>query len=166
MVDPIHEVVRLARRYGVRVHVDAVYGGFFTLLTGREDAAGLPAEPWRAIADCDSVVVDPHKHGLQPYGCGAVLFADPAVARHYRHDSPYTYYTPAARHPGEISLECSRPGASAAAQWLTFQVLPPSPTGLGSIPAACRRAALDWADRIERSAHLRLYQRPDLDIVT
>ena len=22
------------------------------------------------------MVVDPHKHGLQPYGCGAVLFAD------------------------------------------------------------------------------------------
>ena len=34
----------------------------------------------RAIAEADSVVIDPHKHGLQPYGCGAVLFADPAVA--------------------------------------------------------------------------------------
>jgi glutamate/tyrosine decarboxylase-like PLP-dependent enzyme len=29
------------------------------------------------------VVVDPHKHGLQPYGCGAVLVRDPGVAGHY-----------------------------------------------------------------------------------
>ena len=67
----------IARQHGVRVHVDAAYGGFFTLLAGLEDRAGLDAAPWRAIAECDSVVVDPHKHGLQPYGCGAVLFARP-----------------------------------------------------------------------------------------
>ena len=44
---------------------------------------GVAAAPWRAIAEADSVVVDPHKHGLQPYGCGAVLFRDPAVGRFY-----------------------------------------------------------------------------------
>src|SRR6185436_2957634 len=71
--------------------------------------------PWRAIAECDSVVVDPHKHGLQPYGCGAVLFADPGVGRLYSHDSPYTYFTSDELHLGEISLECSRAGAAAAA---------------------------------------------------
>ena len=64
--------------HGVRVHVDAAYGGFFTLLAGTDGPAGLDPAPWRAIAACDSVVVDPHKHGLQPYGCGAVLFRDPA----------------------------------------------------------------------------------------
>src|SRR5580700_11111204 len=73
-VDPVHEVLAIARAHGVRVHVDAAYGGFFTLLTGR-DGLGIDAAPWQAIAQCDSMVVDPHKHGLQPYGCGAVLFA-------------------------------------------------------------------------------------------
>ena len=57
------------------------------------------------------MVIDPHKHGLQPYGCGAVLFRDPAVARHFLHDSPYTYFTSDELHLGEISLECSRAGA-------------------------------------------------------
>ena len=66
--------------------------------------------PFRAIADADSVVVDPHKHGLQPYGCGAVLFRDPGVGRLYKHDSPYTYFTSGDLHLGEISLECSRAG--------------------------------------------------------
>jgi glutamate/tyrosine decarboxylase-like PLP-dependent enzyme len=165
-VDPVHTALALRDRYGVRLHVDAAYGGFFALLAGADGPEGLPAEPWRAIAQCDSVVVDPHKHGLQPYGCGAVLFRDPEVGRFYLHDSPYTYFTSAELHLGEISLECSRAGASAAALWLTFQLLPPTPDGLGRVLAAGRRAALRWADLISASDVLDLYQQPELDIVS
>ena len=164
-VDPVHEVLAIARAHGVRVHVDAAYGGFFTLLAGRGDL-GIAAAPWQAIAQCDSVVVDPHKHGLQPYGCGAVLFADPDVGRFYLHDSPYTYFTSDELHLGEISLECSRAGAAAAALWLTFQLLPPTPDGLGRVLAAGRRAALDWARLLSDSDLLELYQQPELDIVS
>ena len=164
-IDPVHEVLAVARRHGVRVHVDAAYGGFFTLLAGLADRAGLDEAPWRAISGCDSVVVDPHKHGLQPYGCGAVLFADPEVGRFYLHDSPYTYFTSGDLHLGEISLECSRAGASAAALWLTLRLLPLTPDGLGQVLAAGRRAALDWAALISQSGRLELYQQPELDIV-
>jgi glutamate/tyrosine decarboxylase-like PLP-dependent enzyme len=175
-IDPIHEALAPCRRHGARIHVDAAYGGFFTILAGQQPTAegareqsaegGLPAAPWRAIAECDSVVVDPHKHGLQPYGCGAVLFRDPGVARFYLHDSPYTYFTSADLHLGEISLECSRAGAAAAALWLTFRLLPPTPDGLGQVLAAGRRAALAWSALIEKSAVLELYQQPELDIVS
>ncbi|MDW8804915.1 aminotransferase class I/II-fold pyridoxal phosphate-dependent enzyme [Streptomyces scabiei] len=164
-VDPIDTALALRERHGVRLHVDAAYGGFFTLLAGADGPEGLPAEPWRAIAQCDSVVIDPHKHGLQPYGCGAVLFRDPEVGRFYLHDSPYTYFTSRELHLGEISLECSRAGASAAALWLTFRLLPPTPDGLGRVLAAGRRAALRWADLVTASEVLELYQQPELDIV-
>ena len=110
-------------------------------------------------------MVDPHKHGLQPYGCGAVLFSDPEVGRFYLHDSPYTYFTSDELHLGEISLECSRAGASAAALWLTLQLLPLTADGLGQVLAACRRAALGWAALIGESGPLELYQPPELDIV-
>ena len=165
-VEPVDQVLEIARRYGARVHVDAAYGGFFTLLAGSDAPEGLAPAPWRAIADCDSVVVDPHKHVLQPYGCGAVLFRDPSVDRFYRHDSPYTYFTSEELHLGEISLECSRAGAAAAALWLTFQLLPPTATGLGAVLAAGRRAALRWSTLIEDSEHLELFARPELDIVS
>ncbi|MES5817618.1 aminotransferase class V-fold PLP-dependent enzyme [Streptomyces sp. RG80] len=165
-IDPVHLALPLARKYGARVHVDAAYGGFFTLLAGADGPEGLPPEPWRAIARCDSIVIDPHKHGLQPYGCGAVLFRDPEVGRFYLHDSPYTYFTSTDLHLGEISLECSRAGAAAAALWLTFQLLPPTPDGLGQVLAAGRRAALRWADLITASSRLELYQQPELDVVT
>ena len=174
-IDPVHEILAVARRHGARVHVDAAYGGFFTLLARGSDPpeppaaqpgeASLDPAPWRAIAECDSVVVDPHKHGLQPYGCGAILFSDPEVGRFYLHDSPYTYFTSDELHLGEISLECSRAGASAAALWLTLRLLPLTADGLGRVLAACRGAALDWAALIGESALLELYQPPELDIV-
>jgi len=164
-IDPVDEVLAVARKHGARVHVDAAYGGFFTILAGQDGRAGLDPRPWRAIAECDSVVIDPHKHGLQPYGCGAVLFADPAVGRFYAHDSPYTYFTSGELHLGEISLECSRAGAAAAALWLTLELFPLTPDGLGRVLAACRTAALDLAELIEGSRRLRLYQQPELDIV-
>src|SRR5262249_60080707 len=69
-IDPVHDLLAVARRHGVRVHVDAAYGGFFALLAGVGGPAGLDPRPWRAIADCDSGVVDPPKHGPQPHGCG------------------------------------------------------------------------------------------------
>jgi glutamate/tyrosine decarboxylase-like PLP-dependent enzyme len=163
-VDPIHDALALRERYDVRIHVDAAYGGFFTLIAD-DSPDGVPSAPWRAIAECDSVVVDPHKHGLQPYGCGAVLFRDPTVGRFYQHDSPYTYFTSDELHLGEISLECSRAGAAAAALWLTFRLLPPTPDGLGAVLRPGRRAALRWAELLTSSAHLALYQPPELDIV-
>jgi len=167
-IDPIHEVIAIAREFGVRVHVDAAYGGFFTLLAGEDhdDRAALDPLPWNAIALADSIVVDPHKHGLQPYGCGAVLFADPSVGRFYVHDSPYTYFTSDELHLGEISLECSRAGAAAAALWTTLQVLPLHRSGLGEVLAAGRRAALDWHDLLSESSVVAAYTAPELDIVT
>lgn len=165
MVDAVHEIVPFARAAGARVHVDAAYGGFFTLLAQRADPPIDPT-PFLAIADADSVVVDPHKHGLQPYGCGAVLFRDPSVGRFYAHDSPYTYFTSADLHLGEISLECSRAGATAAALWATLQALPLKPdAGLGPILARTRQAALDWAARLRAHPRFRLVTEPDLDIV-
>ena len=164
-VDPVHDIVALCRRYGARVHVDAAYGGFFRLIAD-DSADGVTAAPFGAISTCDSVVIDPHKHGLQPYGCGAVLFRDPGVARHYLHDSPYTYFTSDELHLGEISLECSRAGAAAAALWLTLRLLPLTPAGLGAALRPGRRAALAWADLIDASDELTLYQRPALDILS
>jgi glutamate/tyrosine decarboxylase-like PLP-dependent enzyme len=164
-VDPIDEALALRERYGVRLHVDAAYGGFYTILGGA-GVGGIPEAPFRAIAECDSVVVDPHKHGLQPYGCGCVLFRDPSVGRFYVHDSPYTYFTSSELHLGEISLECSRAGAAAAALWTTLQLFPLTSDGLGAILAACRRAAVSLTRLIGGSEHLCLYQEPELDIVS
>jgi tyrosine decarboxylase/aspartate 1-decarboxylase len=120
-IDPLSEILALRKKYGFRIHADAAYGGYFTL------ADNLGAATRQAIdrlSEVDSIVIDPHKHGLQPYGCGCILFRDPAAGQYYKHDSPYTYFSSGDLHLGEISLECSRPGATAVALWATQRLLP------------------------------------------
>lgn len=163
VLDPLDAIVKLKRQYDFRIHVDAAYGGYFTLL--KDDDPGLAA--FYAIEQCDSLVVDPHKHGMQPYGCGCVLFKDVSVGTLYRHDSPYTYFTSDDLHLGEISLECSRAGASAAALWMTIRCLPlAKDKGFGPILKKTRQAAQRFSVSVRQSDNYVLHQSPELDIVT
>jgi len=140
-VDPLDAIVELRGRYDFRIHADAAYGGYFLLV---KDLGAQTRRAFDRIAEAASVVIDPHKHGLQPYGCGCVLFRDPSVGRLYSHDSPYTYFTSTEMHLGEISLECSRPGAAAVALWATQRLFPLVPDGdFAQGLANGRAAALD-----------------------
>jgi tyrosine decarboxylase/aspartate 1-decarboxylase len=165
-VDPLPEILALRERYGFRVHVDAAYGGYFKLI---EDVLDEPARrAYAAIGQADSIVIDPHKHGLQPYGCGCVLFRDPGVGRFYKHDSPYTYFTSKELHLGEISLECSRAGAAAVALWATQRLLPLTPDGeFARGLAAGRTAALELDRRLRADGRFEVLTAsgPELDIV-
>lgn len=163
-VDPLAELLPLQQKYGFRIHVDGAYGGYFTLAGNLEPAA---RRAYDAIPHADSIVVDPHKHGLQPYGCGCVLFRDPTVGRFYKHDSPFTYFTSAALHLGEISLECSRAGASAVALWTTQRLLPLTPSGAFSAGLAQgREAALALYRHVFASPRfIAPTHAPQLDIV-
>jgi glutamate/tyrosine decarboxylase-like PLP-dependent enzyme len=167
-VDPLDEILALRSRYGFRVHVDAAYGGYFRLISEALDEPARRA--FAVIGQADSIVIDPHKHGLQPYGCGCVLFRDPTVGRFYKHDSPYTYFTSRQLHLGEISLECSRAGASAVALWATQKLLPPVPGGEFALGLARGRAAAMELDRRLREDKSGRFQAlagggPELDIV-
>ena len=165
-IDDVAAIADLCEAHGARLHVDAAYGGFFALIADDDDAApAVAAAPFAAIARADSVVIDPHKHGLQPYGCGCVLFADPGVGRLYAHDSPYTYFTSTELHLGEISLECSRAGAAAAALWTTLRALPLTRAGLGRHLAAARGAALETAAALAADPRTALLVEPETDIV-
>jgi tyrosine decarboxylase/aspartate 1-decarboxylase len=163
-VDPLDRILVLQKRYGFRIHVDAAYGGYFTLATNLGPEARTAFE---SIPYADSIVIDPHKHGLQPYGCGCILFRDPSVVRFYKHDSPFTYFSSKDLHLGEISLECSRAGASAVALWATQQLLPYTPGGTFARGLeAGHTAATKLYQMISASPHfLAPIAPPQLDIV-
>ena len=62
-IDPVTEIIGLRETHAFRVHADAAYGGYFGL------CGALDAEPraqYGALTHVDSIVIDPHKHGLQP----------------------------------------------------------------------------------------------------
>ena len=82
-VDPLPEIVGIAREHGLWVHADAAYGGFFRLAPGGEALL-------RGIEDCDSITLDPHKGLFLPYGLGALLVRDGgALARAHRESASY-----------------------------------------------------------------------------
>ena len=162
-VDPLPEVVKLREKYGFRIHVDAAYGGYFVLAENLKPSTGAA---FSVIGEADSIVVDPHKHGLQPYGCGCVLFKDPGVGRFYKHDSPYTYFSSKDLHLGEISLECSRAGAAAVALWATQSMFPMVRGGkFAKGLEAGREAAVDLFQRLSGDARFLTGPEPELDIV-
>jgi len=162
-VDPLKEILELSREHGFRVHADAAYGGYFGL------AGNLTEETLVAlgcVSQVDSIVIDPHKHGLQPYGCGCVIFRDPRVGRLYKHESPYTYFSSKELHLGEISLECSRAGASAVALWATQKLLPLERDGeFAKGLESCREAALDLYRGLKADKRFIVAFPPELDIV-
>ncbi len=162
-VDPLGEILALRQIHGFRVHCDAAYGGYFGLAGNLASGARTAFD---RLPDADSIVIDPHKHGLQPYGCGCVLFRDPSVGQLYRHDSPYTYFSSKELHLGEISLECSRPGAAAVALWATQALLPLERGGeFAKGLQRCREAALHFHRRISNDNRFVAGFAPELDIV-
>jgi len=162
-VDPLPGILALRDKYGFRLHADSAYGGYYVLVNNLGEEA---TEAFRSIGEVDSIVIDPHKHGLQPYGCGCVLFKDPSVGAFYKHDSPYTYFSSSELHLGEISLECSRAGASAVALWATQRMLPMTRDGeFARDLSRCRSAAVKLYAKLEEDARFLTMFEPELDIV-
>jgi tyrosine decarboxylase/aspartate 1-decarboxylase len=162
-VDPLPDILELKKTYNFRLHADAAYGGYFTLA---ENLALEARSAFDRMGEVDSIVIDPHKHGLQPYGCGCVLFKDPSVGKFYKHDSPYTYFSSKELHLGEISLECSRAGASAVALWATMQMFPLIRKGTFARGIENgRKAAIALFEKIRNDQRFLTAFPPELDIV-
>ncbi|HEX7336905.1 MAG TPA: pyridoxal-dependent decarboxylase [Gemmatimonadales bacterium] len=158
-VDRLDRVIeirnRAERELGVTFHVhsDACYGGYVAALTRKADGsrrtapeignsagADWPDADWvasvAALGHADSVSIDPHKMGYVPYSAGAILVRD-GRARHLVATAPPYLSPPDAAAPpmerflGRYILEGSKPGAAAAAVWLSHKVLPLNETGYG-----------------------------------
>lgn len=105
-VDPIEQIVDLAKQYDIWLHVDAAYGGFFLLCDeGRQVLRGLHR--------AHSVVLDPHKGMFLPYGSGAVLVRDVTwLARSQSYEADYMQdvkVNEGEYSPADLSLELTRP---------------------------------------------------------
>ncbi len=162
-VDPLEEILSLQSDSPFRIHIDSAYGGYFKLAG---NLSGHTSRQYELMNRADSIVIDPHKHGLQPYGCGCVVFKDPAAAQIYKHDSPYTYFTSDQLHLGEISLECSRAGAAAVALWATLQHFPlETNSEFSNGLESSRTAALVLYEWLTQSEFYTPIVEPELDIV-
>jgi glutamate/tyrosine decarboxylase-like PLP-dependent enzyme len=173
------------------VHSDACYGGYAAAITHRADGtrrtaaeiresvgADWPSENWimavEALARADSVTVDPHKMGYVPYSAGAILVKDGRTRQLVAIDPPYLSpvelpVPDTERFLGRYILEGSKPGAAAAAVWLSHKVIPLDERGYGYLiertVAGARRlhAALASADL--SPFRVVMLPEPDINIV-
>jgi len=145
---------RAERELGVTFHVhsDACYGGYAAALNRKADGTRRSAAEIRsgesewpdadwvssiaALGQADSVSIDPHKMGYVPYSAGAILVRDGRTRHLVATDPPYLSPPDAAapameRFLGRYILEGSKPGAAAAAVWLSHKVLPLNEKGYG-----------------------------------
>jgi glutamate/tyrosine decarboxylase-like PLP-dependent enzyme len=113
-VDPLGEIGSLCREQGVWFHVDGAYGGF---------AAAVPdaSADLRALADADSVAVDPHKWLYAPLEAGCALVRDPeALRRAFLYHAPYYHFEAQVTNYVDFGPQNSR-GFRALKVWLALQ---------------------------------------------
>ena len=167
-LEPLMDINYLGKKHGSYIQVDAAYGGYYTLIKNKMNLRSKLI--FDAIIDADSVVIDPHKHGLQGFGCGAVLFNlnnEIEIGNKYHHDSPYTYFKKNGVNLGETSLECSRPGAAAAALWATMKAMPlVENSEFSKMLISCHFTAIRMAKKLcDHGIFKVINPVPDLDIV-
>lgn len=175
-IDNIEALLELRKKYNFHLHVDAAYGGFvksvilnesFNVLPYSKEKMNLSEYTYRQLSllrEADSITVDPHKHGLISYGAGAVLYKNEELRRVLLNTAPYTYHKQDKPNIGTFSLEGSRPGAMAAACYLTYKVLPPVQPGMGELIINSLSASRKFYELVENSASLKNLNHPDLDI--
>lgn len=174
-VDDIESILKLRERYNFHLHIDAAYGGFArTLLLDKKNnfikhENKIPVSEFvyrqlKSIEQADSITIDPHKHGLISYGAGAVLYKSEKLREVILNTAPYTYHKLDKPNIGMFSLEGSRPGAMAAACYLTYKVLPLNNRGIGAIIRESFSASKKFYELASQSASLQNLNEPDLDI--
>jgi glutamate/tyrosine decarboxylase-like PLP-dependent enzyme len=197
-VDDLRSIVEVRARaeweLGVTFHIhsDACYGGYSASLTrtprgSRHTATEVrelcgetdwPTDKWvrsvSALEGADSVSIDPHKLGYIPYPAGAFLLKDRRGRELVSTDPPYlavatSFEAGDQEMIGRFIFEGSKPGASAAACWLSHKTIPLNSAGHGRIIASTLKAARDFHALLGSSDFtpfrvIRLPE-PDLNIV-
>jgi glutamate/tyrosine decarboxylase-like PLP-dependent enzyme len=159
-VDPLESVLELRETYRKKglefnIHVDAAWGGYLMSMIRRDYKLGEESSPLfiddfsrvpcnehtlrqlQRMKDCDSATIDSHKLGYIPYTAGSNLYRNGELKNLTTFAGSYIGGTQSIR-PQEPSvaiygLEGSKPGARAAAVFLSHQVIRPSVSGYGKI---------------------------------
>lgn len=177
-IDPLDGLAGLRDRLhrdglGMALHLDAAWGGYLATLFRDADGALRSADAVGAefaafpspavhaavgaMARMDSITIDPHKLGYLPYGAGAFLCRDQRAIGLLSEGADYVFdqaadgdYFQRHRQLGRYIPEGSKPGAMAAAVYVTHRVMPLDHARFGRLPAQSIRnteAFLAAADR-------------------
>ncbi len=135
-----------------------VYKRIIPVRWGHHDTAAA----FLAFPRAESIAIDPHKLGYVPYPCGVVAFRNDRVRHFLAQEALYLDETEAGvpaygyqppRTIGPYILEGSKPGAAAAACWLSHRMIPPNREGYGEVLRASLLAARELFERLNHFDH-------------
>jgi hypothetical protein len=165
-VDPLVEVLAIREEFraagmNFAIHADAAWGGYFASIL-RSDAEmsdinfGLDAvapellaevptvglkkyvrDQLHALSHVDSITIDPHKSGYVPYPAGGLCYRNSGMRDMVSLKSPVVFHSNSEPTVGIYGVEGSKPGAAAAAVFLSHKVIRPTKTGYGKILRQC-----------------------------
>ncbi|MBS1304280.1 pyridoxal-dependent decarboxylase [Loktanella sp. SALINAS62] len=92
---------------------------------------------YNAFDCCDTITVDPHKAGFVPYAAGSLVYRNGAMRDVVAFTAPVVFHGGAVASVGVYGIEGSKPGAVAAAVYLSHAVIPADKTGYGRLLAKC-----------------------------
>jgi len=85
-VDPLAEIAAVAREHELWFHVDGAYGAFAAIVPDASEDLG-------ALAEADSIAVDPHKWLYSAVEAGCALVRDPnALSEAFGYKPPYYHF--------------------------------------------------------------------------
>lgn len=158
-VDPLCEIVKIRNEYrqlGLEfvIHVDGAWGGYFTSMLRTADGFGVdPAsnidlyadeylspyvkQQYKVIDQVDSITLDPHKSGFIPYPAGSLCYRNGAMRDLIAYKSPVVFHGGVDVTVGPYGIEGSKPGAAAAAVYLSHKLIPLNRDGYGRLLGRC-----------------------------
>jgi hypothetical protein len=92
---------------------------------------------YRALGRADTITVDPHKAGFIPYPAGALCYRNGAMRDLIAFTAPVVYHGGMDPTTGVYGIEGSKPGAAAAAVWLSHSVIRTDQSGYGRLLGRC-----------------------------
>ena len=158
-VDPLADIVAVREEYrgsGMEfpIHVDAAWGGYFASIlrpapNGDPPPEGDPRDvrqytpamtmstyvetQYKAFGSADSITIDPHKAGYVPYPAGGLCYRNSAMRNLVAFTAPVVYHGGVDPTVGVYGVEGSKPGAAAAAVYLSHKVISTDQSGYGKI---------------------------------
>lgn len=160
-VDPLDEVLALREKYRAQglefaIHSDAAWGGYYRTMLIAPDSnetthfetvddrtmSILPMseyvkKQYLLLQETDAITIDPHKSGYVPYPAGGLCYRNSAMRNLVSFTAPVVYHGGVDPTVGVYGVEGSKPGAAAAAVYLSHRVIRPDTTGYGKLSGDC-----------------------------
>lgn len=147
--------------FDFNIHADAAWGGYLISIIREDfdiqkpyektaekqederfikDTSKVPLSDYvitqlKHLGCCDSITVDPHKWGYVPYPAGSLCYRNGRMINLVTFGAPYIQSDAESQalSMGESGIEGSKPGAAAAAVFLSHCVIRPSIKGYGKL---------------------------------